>query len=297
MTQTPPAPSSRLLPALALCLNALVWGTSWWPLRYFETLGLHPLWTTALVYTAVVIVIVLLRRRALQQVLRTPALWLLVLAAGTTNATFNWAMVIGDVVRVILLFYLMPVWAVLLARLLLHEPITRGAALRVALGVAGAAVVLWPAGAGLEALPLPSSLADWLGVVGGFAFALNNVMLKRESHRPEEGRALAMFVGGALVSAVIALALQGTVPLPPAPVLAWVLPVLVMAVLFGLGNLALQYGAGRLAANVTAVVMLTEVVFASGSALALGSAQLTPQAMLGGALILLAALLAAREPH
>ena len=43
--------------------------------------------------------------------------------------------------------------------------------------------------------------------------------------------------------------------------------------------------------------MLTEVVFAAGSALALGSAQLTTQALLGGALILLAALLAAREPH
>jgi len=291
------ATPSRTLPALALCLNALVWGTSWWPLRHFESLGLHPLWTTALVYAAVVVIIVLLRPGAVMQVVRAPALWLLVLAAGTTNATFNWAMVIGDVVRVILLFYLMPVWAVLLARLLLNEPITRAAALRVALGVAGAAVVLWPAGAGFEALPWPRSLADWLGVVGGFSFALNNVMLKREAHRPEEGRALAMFVGGALVSAVLALALRGSVPLPPAPALAWVLPVCVMAALFGVGNLALQFGAGRLPANVTSVVMLTEVVFASGSALALGSAQLTTQALLGGGLILLAALLAAREPH
>jgi drug/metabolite transporter (DMT)-like permease len=290
------ATPSRTLPALALCLNALVWGTAWWPLRYFESLGLHPLWTTALVYAAVVLVIVLWRPRAVMQVLGAPALWWLVLAAGTTNATFNWAVVIGDVVRVILLFYLMPVWAVLLARLLLHEPITRAAALRVALGVAGAAVVLWPPGAGLEALPLPHSLADWLGVVGGFSFALNNVLLKREAQRPEEGRALAMFVGGALVSAVLALALRGSVPLPPAPALAWLVPVLVMAALFGVGNLALQFGAGRLPANVTSVVMLTEVVFATGSALALGSAQPTAQAVLGGGLILLAALLAAREP-
>ncbi len=298
MTQTlSTAQPSRALPALALGLNALVWGTAWWPLRYFESLGLHPLWTTALVYAAVVLVIVLLRPRAVMQVLSAPALWLLVLAAGTTNAAFNWAVVIGDVVRVILLFYLMPVWAVLLARLLLHEPITRAAVLRVALGVAGAAVVLWPAGAGLEALPLPHSLADWLGLVGGFSFALNNVMLKREAQRPKEGRALAMFVGGALVSAVLALALRGSVPLPPAPALAWLAPVCVMAVLFGLGNLALQFGAGRLPANVTSVVMLTEVVFASGSALALGSAQLTTQAVLGGGLIVLAALLAAREPH
>ena len=294
---TATATSSRALPALALCLNALVWGTAWWPLRHVEALGLHPLWATAFVFAAVVLVIVLLRPRAVAQLLRAPALWVLMLAAGTSNAAFNWAMVIGDVVRVILLFYLMPVWAVLLARVLLHEPITRGAGLRVLLGVAGAAVVLWPSGAGIEALPLPRSLADWLGLLGGLSFALNNVMLRREARRPEEGRALAMFVGGALVSGVLALVLRGVVPWPPPPALVWLLPVLVMAALFGIGNLALQFGAGRLPANVTAVVMLTEVVFASVSALALGRAELTAQALLGAALILLAALLAALEPH
>ena len=52
---------------------------------------------------------------------------------------------IGDVVRVVLLFYLMPLWTVLLARVVLGERLTRAAALRVALGAAGAAIVLWPA--------------------------------------------------------------------------------------------------------------------------------------------------------
>ena len=69
--------------------------------------------------------ITLWRPAAWGQLLRTPALWVLVLAAGTTNATFNWGVTIGDVVRVVLLFYLMPLWAVLLARLLLGEPLTR----------------------------------------------------------------------------------------------------------------------------------------------------------------------------
>jgi hypothetical protein len=84
-------------------------------------------------------------------------LWVLVLAAGTTNATFNWAVTIGDVVRVVLLFYLMPLWAVLLARLLLKERLTRAGA-----GCAWPwrwpvpTVVLWPAGrrvAAAEACP------------------------------------------------------------------------------------------------------------------------------------------------
>ncbi len=286
-------PGRAWLPALALLVNAFVWGVSWWPFRQLEAQGLHPLWATALIYALAVLAITLWRRAAWGQLLRTPTLWLLVLAAGTTNATFNWAVTIGDVVRVVLLFYLMPLWAVLLARALLGEALTAGAALRVTLALAGAAIVLQPADGGW---PLPHTLAEWLGVVGGFSFALNNVMLRREAHRPEAARALAMFLGGALVAGVLAmvLALQGTVPPLPAPAFGWVAGSVAMGAAFLAGNLALQYGAARLPANVTAVVMVTEVLFASASALLLGAGTLTPPLLLGGALIVGATLLSAR---
>ena len=292
-------PAASPLPVLALVFNALVWGTAWWPFRRLEGLGLHPLWATALVFMVAALAILAWRPQALRQLLRAPVLWILVLASGTTNAAFNWAVVIGDVVRVVLLFYLMPLWSVLLAWALLKEPLTRGAALRVALGLAGAAVVLWPSGAGAAGLPLPTTLADALGLLGGFSFALNNVMLRREAHRPEEARALAMFVGGVLVAGGLALtlALQAQLPWPPLPRPAWLRLAFVLALLFLAGNLMLQYGAARLPANVTAVVMLTEVVFASGSAWLLGAGRLTPQLLLGGGLIVAAALHAAWRPE
>ena len=281
-------------PALALTFNAAVWGTSWWAFRQLQGQGLHPLWATVLIYIAAALAIIAARPRALGLVLRTPALWVLVLASGATNAAFNWAIVIGDVVRVVLLFYLMPLWAVLLARLLLHEALTRAAAARVLLALAGAAIVLWPADGGW---PLPRTLADALGIVGGFSFALNNVMLRREAAQPEEGRALAMFIGGVVVagSLAAALALRGAVAWIPAAAAGWLLWTLGLSLLFLLANLALQFGAARLPANVTAVVLLTEIVFAAGSALALGGGTLPPNVMLGGTLILAAAVLAARR--
>ena len=57
-------------------------------------------------------------------------------------------------------------------------------------------------------------------MLGGFSFALNNVMLRREAHRPEAARALAMFLGGALVALVLATSLsaQGLVALPLGPI-------------------------------------------------------------------------------
>jgi drug/metabolite transporter (DMT)-like permease len=294
------AARAGVLPALALMLNAFTWGVSWWPFRQLEAHGLHPLWATVIIYLLSAALIATWRPRAVRQVLGTPALWVLVLASGTTNAAFNWAVTIGDVVRIVLLFYLMPLWALVLARALLHERIGARGALRVALALAGAAIVLWPPGGGV---PAPRSLAEWLGVLGGFSFALNNVMLRREAHRPEEGRALAMFAGGVLVSAMVALALSGggpaagapAVPWPPAPASPWVLGVLGLGAAFVAANLALQYGAARLPANVTSVVMLTEVVFASVTAVWWGDETLTSGTLAGGALILLAAALAARD--
>lgn len=273
----------------------MVWGLSWWPLRQLQAAGLHPLWSTVVIFGLAVAVIGVLHRSAWRELPRRPALWGIVLAAGTTNACFNWGVTLGDVVRVVLLFYVMPLWAVLLARWLLQEPITRAAMARVALALAGAALVLWPdagaVGGGWR-------LTDGLGLLGGFSFALNNVLLRREASQAggasPGARAIAMFAGGCVVS--LLLVQLGSVPAPPSPAPGWLLGALGLGGLFMASNLALQYGAVRLPANRTAVLMVTEVVWATASAVALAAGHLTPRLLAGGGLILAAALLAARRP-
>ena len=208
MAVEPGAPGKvRALAALALLLNAFTWGVSWWPFRQLQDQGVHPLWSTALIYCFALVCLLALRTGAWRAFGQHAGLWVLLVAAGLTNVGFNWAVTVGDVVRVVLLFYLMPLWSVLLARVLLKEPVTLAAGARIALALLGAGIVLRPEGAtGWAVLPIPQSLADGLGLLGGFTFALNNVMLKREADRPEEGRALAMFVGGAVVAGALAAA-------------------------------------------------------------------------------------------
>ena len=279
-------------PVLALLFNAFTWGVSWWPFRYLQAHGLHPLWATALCYLLVSALLALWRPAALREVLRTPALWVLVFASGCTNAAFNWGVTTGDVVRVVLLFYLMPLWALLLARWLLREPLHGGVLLRAALALGGALVVLWPADGGW---PLPQHTSDWLGLIGGASFALNNVMLRRESHRGADARALAMFSGGALIGGTAALvgAAAGVAAPPWHSAATWALPLAALALWFMGSNLALQFGAARLRAGTTSVVMVSEVLFASVSAAWLGAATLTVATFIGGGLIAAAALLAA----
>lgn len=284
-----PAPAAPTGVAVAaLVFNALVWGLSWWPFRELHARGVHPLWSTAIVYVVSLACLLAVRPQAWRGWSRHPGLWLLAAAAGATNVGFNWAVTIGDVVRVVLLFYLMPVWSALLAWWLLDERPGAGAFVRIALALAGVAIVLKPAGAGW---PWPESLADWLALVGGFAFALTSVMVRRLQHAPAESRVLAMFGGGAATAATVALlgTVQGSVAGLPAFTLAAVALALLLALSFLAGNLAMQYGASRLKAHTTALVMLSEVVFASLSSVALGAAKLAPDVLLGGALIVAAA--------
>jgi len=278
----------------ALLINAMVWGLSWWPFRQLQDLGLHPLWSTALVYAAAVVFVLLWRPLAWRDLLRHRSLWLLLLVAGLTNVGFNWAVSVGDVVRVVLLFYLMPAWSIMLAWPLLGERPTRAAVLRLVLALAGVVVVLK---APDSPWPIPSSGADWLAIGGGLCFAITNILLRRLGNSPSEGRMLAMFGGGAILAgaaATLGMGL-GVVTAPALSASGWPLA-LGLCLAFLISNLALQYGAARLAASTTALIMLTEILFASVSSAWMGAAQIEGRTLIGGGLIVVAALLAALQP-
>lgn len=287
-------PRGAALAASALVFNAFVWGVSWWPFRELQSQGLHPLWSTALIYFFSLACISAWRPGGWRGFARHPQLWLLAVAAGLTNVGFNWAVTVGDVVRVVLLFYLMPAWSVLLAWGLLGEKPTRASLLRLVLAMAGVLIVLKSPG---SPWPVPHSTADWLALMGGFSFAATNVLLRKLAHTPSESRMMAMFGGGGLLATATAL-LGMAWHIVPAPVwsTSWGAVALGLAVAFLLSNMALQYGAARLAASTTALVMLTEILFASLSAAALGAAEFSPRTLLGGSLIVLAAALAALTP-
>jgi len=102
----------------------------------------------------------------------------------------------------------------------------------------------------------------------------------------------AMFAGGT-TAAVLAGAFGTAQALVTPP--TWALPAgalflgLLLALGFLAGNAALQYGAARLPAQTTALVMLSEVLFATVSSVLAGASELTGRILVGGALVVAAA--------
>ena len=277
-------------PVMGLLLNAFVWGLSWWPLREMQALGLHPLWSSGLIFGLALVVLSFWKPTAWQQLLNTPALWTLMIAAGLTNVGFNWAVATGDVVRVVLLFYVMPAWSIPIAWWVLGERPTRGALWRLGLALVGVALVLktpdtpWP---------WPESASDYLALMGGASFAWTNALLRRHHDTPSGARMIAMFAGGTALSLGLAVVWVGLGHTTLPPDLSWWPYALGLGLTFLASNLALQYGAARLSAHTTALVMLSEVVFAALSSVALGVSELSARTLMGGGLIVLAAALSA----
>ena len=282
------------LAAGALVINALVWGVSWWPLRQLQNYGLHPLWTTTLVFLLVLAGLLVVRFDSWRGFVAHPQLLLLALASGLTNVGFNWAVTVGDVVRVVLLFYLMPAWSVLVAWLMLGEKPTPASLLRLALAMAGVLIVLKTPD---SPWPIPQGAADWLAIMGGLSFAVTNVLLLKCSHTPSGSRMLAMFGGGTLLALAAALLGMSQQVVPGPALQAAGIPILLgLSVAFMLSNAALQYGAARLVASTTSLVMLTEILFASLSSAWLDDAEFSQRIWIGGSLIIFAAVLSALAP-
>ena len=272
----------------ALLIGALIWGLIWYPYRILRDAGVDGIVASTLTYGLALVLGGLFAWRSSARVaLSWPLFWLALSAAGC-NLGYVLATLHGEVMRVLLLFYLAPLWTVVLSRLLLDERLTRSGALAIALALAGAATMLWQPQLGL---PAPQDGADWLGLGAGFAFALFNVVSRRSREVSVENRVLAAFSGVVVLGVLLLLAGVGS-PALPASAPLWGLVVLLAGVLFA-ANLVVQFGLARLAANRAIVIMLSEIGFAALGAWLLAGEAMALREWIGGALIVAASVLTA----
>jgi drug/metabolite transporter (DMT)-like permease len=279
-------------PTLAIMLGASVWGMIWYPLRMLAALGVTGTAASALTSGAGCLFVLLVRHRAIRTVRWHWLLPALALAAGVTNLGFVWGSIHGQVMRVLLLFYLTPAWTALFAHFILHERLTWTGAALAALSLAGAVAMLWSPQIGL---PVPANLAEWGGLVGGMGFAMSNVLILKTSRvlpqMKAEMRTATIFGGAAIFGACASL--FEAMPAPPTGAHLGMAALLVLGLGFLLAsnNMLVQYGVARIPANRASIIMLFEIVVTALSAWLFAGETPGPREWAGGACIVLASVL------
>jgi drug/metabolite transporter (DMT)-like permease len=276
-----------MMPVAGLLAGATVWGLIWYPYRALDHAGVGGALAATLTYAGALVAGLILFRPRLR------LSWLLAaiaVSAGWANVGFTLAVIYGDVMRVVLLFYLAPVWTMLFARLILGEKLSGTGFALMALALAGAAVMLWQPRMGW---PLPRSAAEWLGLSAGAMFALSNVLIRKTPHIGIELKVLAVFFGCILAGAACVMFAESPAemwtPVADQALLLALLMVVILAV-----NFAVQYGLTRISANRAIVIYLFELVVTAISAWLLAGEVLTLKEWCGGVMIVTAGLLSDR---
>lgn len=163
-----------LLPSLGILIAAIMWGVFWIPVREVESSGIGAVWTSVLIFSASAIAffpMVVIRWKIMVRGARS-----IVMAgflSGLAFALYTIALNLTDVVRVILLFYMTPLWSTLLGIFILKEKLTINRVTGLILAFSGLMVVL---GAGYQ-IPVPSGLGDWLALLSGLIWSFASVKL------------------------------------------------------------------------------------------------------------------------
>ncbi len=294
--------TSTYQPILALLIGATSWGILWYPYRIMQANGLVAPVATVLTYIVSIAVGGVVFRRAWREF---PAFsdtensrntaWMLGigLSIGVSNVSYLVAIMEAEVLRIVLLFYLAPLWTVPLARWILREKLTVAGYATMVLAMAGAGVMLWRPELGL---PAPRNGYEWLGLSAGFTFALCNVLVKGADHISPEAKSLAGAMGVFIVSLPVALFLGPNLNEWASLAAPHTLLIIVVGVILISTSVALQFGLSKLTANHAAVILLFELVVAAVAAHYLANEVSRVQDWVGGAMIVGAGLVTVFAP-
>lgn len=283
----PSIPLQRTLAVASLVYAATLWGLVWYPYRLLNEAGVGGIASSFFSYALPLLLLGWLHGRALRAA-RGHWLWLaaLGLAAGWTNLAYVLAVLEGEVVRVLLLFYLSPLWTVLFSRFLLHEKLNRAGWAVMTLAAGGALVMLWQPGE----WPLPGSRAEWLALSAGIAFAFSNVISRHLDGVTEGAKVVAVWTGVTILTVVGLMRVPTELDfMATAEMSVWLL-LGGVALVIGSMTYAVQYGLARVPANQAIVIFLFELVVAAVAAYFLSAERMAAQEWIGAAMIIAASL-------
>ena len=280
------------LPIFSLLFGAFVWGIIWYPYRLMANAGVSGIYSSFYVFIltiAIALPYFFITKKKVS--IWSKDFWLLALVAGYTNISYVLAVIDGEVVRVMLLFYLSPVWTIFLAHFMLNEDTQKRHYIAVFISLIGAFIMFWEPGYLIHL----DSKSDWLALSSGLGFAITNVMTRKHEHMTVNQKALAIWLGVIVVAMICIMFDKNAMPTLDffRPVDAAIMMAIALSLF--LSTLLVQFGVTQIKAVEASSFFLFEIVVAAISSYFLVGESIAFNEWLGGIFIITGVILSSKN--
>ena len=274
------------LAVIVLFISSMGWGLTWFPIKSLNDMGLDSTHLILIAFASGAIVLapwLYMQRRLWRE--KIGIMMLIGLSGGIANAAFQTAIAHGDVIRVMILFYLLPVWSVLGGRIILGEKIDLMRMLSVLMCLSGAFLILDVWHTSWRGI----TWIDVLAIVSGMGLAITNILFRFTHNIPVLSKVSFMFIGCTLIIAVSILLIPPQVSLPGHAAIGWAMAY--GALWLTMITIGTQWAVTRIEAGRSAVIIVMELVVAVVSVAYISGEALKLYEVIGGLLVISAALL------
>jgi len=251
---------------LACAYSGIVWGLYWIPLRMMDQAGIYAAWSTVLFYAVPLLFFLPFTRKQWRRIKNSKMSYHWIgIATACSLVLYANAMLYTEVVRGVLMYYLTPIWSLLLAWIVLGETITPPRVAAIVLGFAGLLTIL---GVDQGSL-LPRNIGDWMGLLAGLGWAVAAVLLRQDDGSHAHEFSTLYFFYGTIAAIILALSpIAGDIEVPDIEAVWQVLPwfLVVAPVLLIPGIYSAFWGAPHLNPGVVGLMFMTEISVASVTA-------------------------------
>ena len=274
------------LPVIILFFSAVGWGFAWLPIKTLNDMGLDSLHLIFIAFISGALVMSPWLIKQFKYWKQGIGLMLMIaLIGGFTNASFQTAIFYGDVIRVMILFYLLPVWSVLGGRLFLKEKIDNIRLISAVVCLSGAFVILDIWHTSWHGI----SWIDLMAIASGMGLAATNILFRFTQHIPLMSKVSFTFIGCTIIMGGFLLAATRTSPLPDNNAIP--LAVAYGALWLSLITIGTQWAVTRMEAGRSSIILVMELVVAVVSVAVITSAELKTHEIIGALMVISAALL------
>ena len=284
-------------PHATIIVGGAMWGLYWWPIRALDNLGLHGIWSVVFLNIMPFIMAVcffMIKFNGIKMANAMPALFI-GFALGVSMFAYATAFLYTDVLRVVLFFYLTPVWSTILGIVFLHETLSTQRVIAIFVGFFGLALILYEG----ESFGFSLNIGDILGLLAGFLWSVGSVLLKKLKDVPTKLSVLSVSFFVLLVGIIAGIFIE---PLPniqmndPYFLKAGMIAFFTSTLLILPSMVAIFWAFKFVSPGTGGVLMMSEVVVAAISAvILLPNESLLWYQQIGGAFILFATIIEIRS--